>query len=622
MVDYMNRVNYGRRYEDHPDLDGRINLSREQHQSLVELSPEPIVVYCENRIVYINPAGVIMIGAQQKAEIIGKDIRQFLHPDHRVDLEDVQKRFLENGTPSGLVELELIRMDGLTITVEVRAIPLIYKGEPAIQFLCRNITEQRKFEQSLIEGEQRFRRMLQYSPQATVIHIDGIITYVNDATMKLIQTDNEDSIVGKSIYEFIHMDSTQTARERIIQLKSNKEPNDYIEYKLVGLDGSIIEVEISSVEVRNLKGESFIQSVIRDITERRKEEQSLRESAHTYEKLIEFLPEPIVVSDQGVIIYMNVTAEKLTRTVSPKQLIGRNVADLFHPDDYEQSQKIMDEVMQNDSLSPFTETKVICCDGEYIDVEISSIRIHNFMGRMAILSVLRDLTQRKHSQEILIKSEKLSVIGQLAAGVAHEIRNPLTVLRGFTQLLQKELGKDHSHLSTMLSELDRINDIVNEFMTLAKPQFVQFHSNHICEILNSVISILETQAILVNVYITCDYAEQIPKIHCDENQLKQVFINVIKNAIESMPFGGEINILVELMNDQHLLIRISDQGPGIPQAIIQKIGEPFFTTKENGTGLGLMICQRIIEAHQGTLSITSRENKGTTIDILLPVGSI
>src|SRR5690606_19175079 len=157
------------------------------------------------------------------------------------------------------------------------------------------------------------------------------------------------------------------------------------------------------------------------------------------------------------------------------------------------------------------------------------------------------LTERKKSQEMLVKSEKLSVIGQLAAGVAHEIRNPLTVLKGFTQLLQREFGSKYTYMTTMLSELDRINDIVNEFMTLSKPQFVQFNSNYIYSILNSVISILETQAILVNVHIKLSYANQIPLIHCDENQLKQVFINVIKNSIEAMPFGGGIDIVVELV---------------------------------------------------------------------------
>jgi len=617
----MNTTNYGRRYEDYPDVNGRINLSREQHQSLVELSPEPIVIYCENRVVYINPAGVDMIGAERKDEIVGRDIIDFLHPEHVESVRAYIKHFLNRGKSSLLSERKLIRLDGITIIVEVRAIPLIYKNKPAIQFLCRNITEQRKMEQTLIDSEDRYRRMIQISPQATIIHADGFITYVNDATLKILQAQHASQIIGKSIFDFIHIDYHDIARQRIIVVQASKEPTDFFVYKIFGLDGNIFEVEISSIELKNVNGISYVQSVVRDVTEKRREEQLLRDSAKTYERLIEFLPEPIIVTDQGIIIYLNVSAEKLARSVIRKELVGRNVFDFIHPDNCERAKEIMEGVMQTDAPSPFFEKKISCCDGEYIDVQISCIRLNNFMGKTVVLSVLRDLTEQKYSQESLVKSEKLSVIGQLAAGVAHEIRNPLTVLKGFTQLLQKELGNDHSYLSTMLSELDRINEIVTEFMTLAKPQFVLFHSKYICDILNSVISILETQAILMNVNIRFSHADQIPHIHCDENQLKQVFINIIKNSIEAMPQGGDIHIYSELTKEHQLLIRIQDQGPGIPQEFIKRVGEPFYTTKENGTGLGLMICQRIIEAHRGTLKIMSCQNQGTTIDILLPVES-
>jgi PAS domain S-box-containing protein len=615
----MNEVNYGRRSEDNIDLDGRINLSREQHQSLVELSPEPIIIYSDQSIVYINPAGVSVIGAQHKSEVIGKDLGDFLHPDHRDNIITECNQFLEEGKPSDLFERKLIRLDGMTIIAEVRAIPLEYNGKPAIQFLCRNITEQREIEQSLRDSEQKYRHMVHMLPQAIVIHVNGLITYVNDTTIKLLQAQNEDQIVGQSIFKFIHPDYHDTIKQRISHILSSKEPIDLFTYKIIGFDGELFEVESSSIALQNPNGETHIQTVLVDITDKRRKELLLRESARTYERLIEFLPEPIVVTDNGIIIYMNVSAEKLARSQFPKQLIGRNLFDFVHPSDRERTQAIISEVMQNDARTPFSDRKMICCDGEYIDVEVSSIRIHNFMGKMVVLSVLRDLTERKHSQEILVKSEKLSVIGQLAAGVAHEIRNPLTVLKGFTQLLQRELGSKHTYISTMLSELDRINDIVNEFMTLAKPQFVQFNSNYIYDILNSVISILETQAILVNVNIKISYANQIPRIHCDENQLKQVFINVIKNSIEAMPLGGVIDIAVELIGQNQLLIRIRDQGPGIPQEIIRRIGEPFYTTKENGTGLGLMVCHRIIEAHHGMLHITSEPGLGATIDILLPV---
>lgn len=618
MVVIMDKTNNGWRYDDQREPDDRINLSREQLQHLVEMSPEPIIICCEQRIVYVNPAGVIMIGAEHKAEVVGKNITHFLQSD-QVNIDADVHAFLEVDKPSELFERQIMRLDGVIIIVEVRAIPLMYEGKKAIQFLCRNITEQRQVEQSLIDSEQQYRHMIEMSPQAIVIHIDSLITYVNDTAIKLLLAQSGDHIIGESIFKFVHSDYHDKLQYRLKQLKLSNEPLEAASYRIIKFDGTSFEGECTSIVLNNANGESYIQTVFFDMTDRYKEKLLLRESAETYERLIEFLPEPIIVMDNDLVLYMNVCAEKLAKCEYRKQLVGKNVFECIHPQDHDRMRGIFSEVLHNNERSPFIELKMKCCLGEYIDVEMSSTRIHNYMGKTVVISVLRDLTERKHSQEMLVKSEKLSVIGQLAAGVAHEIRNPLTVLKGFTQLLSRELGNKHMYISTMLSELDRINDIVNEFMTLSKPQFVQFHSNYVYNILNSVISILETQAILVNVNIKISYANQIPLIHCDENQLKQVFINIIKNSIEAMPFGGEIDILVELIERNKLLIRICDQGPGIPQEIIRRIGEPFYTTKENGTGLGIMVCQRIIDAHHGTLHISSEPGSGATIDILLPV---
>jgi two-component system sporulation sensor kinase A len=136
--------------------------------------------------------------------------------------------------------------------------------------------------------------------------------------------------------------------------------------------------------------------------------------------------------------------------------------------------------------------------------------------------------------------------------------------------------------------------------------------------MQSVISILETQAILLNVQITVNLKRPLPDIYCNENQLKQVFLNVIKNAIESMPDGGQVAISADTSGDGYIRICIKDGGPGIPEGLIKKIGEPFLTTKEKGTGLGLMISSRIIEAHQGTLHLHSVLKEGTTVEIKMP----
>lgn len=335
--------------------------------------------------------------------------------------------------------------------------------------------------------------------------------------------------------------------------------------------------------------------------------------------MLKFLPEPIVLSDEGLIIYANKAAIDLVNANSDKEIIGKSILDFIHPDHHLKSLQILKQVMESDEASIFARKQIYCVTGELLETEVSSIQIHNYNGKPVVLSAIRDITERKHEEELLVRSEKLSVIGQLVAGVAHEIRNPLTTLKGFTHLLKSRLADQAYYFDIMEDEIDRINLIVNEFMTLAKPHINQRKQENMFDILHSVIAITETQATMMNVSIVRDFAEYIPFVYCDENQLKQVFINIIKNSIEAMPDGGEVSISMKKTNLNNVLITIKDRGVGIPNSILLQIGEPFYTTKEKGVGLGLMICHRIVEWHDGHIEISSKINLGTTVDVFLPI---
>jgi two-component system, sporulation sensor kinase A len=234
------------------------------------------------------------------------------------------------------------------------------------------------------------------------------------------------------------------------------------------------------------------------------------------------------------------------------------------------------------------------------------------------LFVSTDITERKKTEEFLRKSEKLSVVGELAAGVAHEIRNPLTSLKGFVQLMQTSNGGNPRYLEIMQAELERINFIVSEFLMLSKPQVIHFQAKQIELIMKDVIALLDTQAILSNIQFNLACDEEGLFIQCEENQLKQVFVNLLKNAMEAMPQGGEIKVSLKHAGNK-VKILITDQGCGIPPEQIQKLGEPFYTTKEKGTGLGMMVSFKIVEAHKGTIRIESEMGTGTTVELVFPL---
>lgn len=232
--------------------------------------------------------------------------------------------------------------------------------------------------------------------------------------------------------------------------------------------------------------------------------------------------------------------------------------------------------------------------------------------------IIRDITERKKTEELLNKSDTLAAIGQLAAGVAHEVRNPLTVIKGFIQLFQINKEDQEKYFDLMLSEIERIEAILQEFLSIAKTDEIPTEKKNIYKIFENVVSLINTKAIMINIQVEliADSSEII--IECSENQLKQVFINILQNSIEAMPDGGKISIHMKEMNEDGVIIDIVDEGIGIPEERIKRLGEPFYSTKEKGTGIGLMLSYKIIESHQGAISIMSDVGVGTTVTIYLP----
>jgi signal transduction histidine kinase len=225
----------------------------------------------------------------------------------------------------------------------------------------------------------------------------------------------------------------------------------------------------------------------------------------------------------------------------------------------------------------------------------------------------------KHEKK-LRESEKLSLVGELAAGVAHEIRNPLTTLRGFTQMMNENtnLEANKRYAKIMIDEINRINFIVSEFMVLSKPHIVQFSLIDLSISIKNVITLLNTQAIIKNIEIIPEFVGDRFFIKCEENQMKQVLANLIKNSIEAIPQGGKIHVRIEQQDDQ-LVISVTDNGVGIPREKIHLLGTPFYTTKTEGTGLGLMVSKKIIQNHNGKFEINSVPNEATTVTITLPI---
>jgi len=238
---------------------------------------------------------------------------------------------------------------------------------------------------------------------------------------------------------------------------------------------------------------------------------------------------------------------------------------------------------------------------------------HSLLKRFQ--SYVRTVVEMMNSME---ETENLAVIGTMSTTIAHEIRNPLTALKGFTQIQKERNPEDTMSYEIMLQEIERINGFVSELMLLGKPKPTNYEWCNIGEILLYVVQLMESYATQYKVKFNLQVDGNLPVINGDDKQLKQVLLNIIKNGIESMPGGGNIQILAYEKAGENLCISVEDQGLGIENEKIEKIGKAFYTTKENGTGLGLMITYKIIEEHQGSIAIESSMGIGTKVEIYLP----
>lgn len=387
------------------------------------------------------------------------------------------------------------------------------------------------------------------------------------------------------------------------------------------------DIEIMSGDEIGSLAESFntilsnLKSMMQQVLEISGEAVLLKEVRQYAEKFFDDVPSAIIIIDSsGMITNFNSIAAKITG-IAQDEVINRNIHNI-HIDILNTLFKLMIDGLEDEIIYIKHIIKIIKDDNTEIPIVLNtSIQRDNTNKIIGVICAFRSIKQVNALEESIIRAKNLESLGELAAGMAHEIRNPLTSIKGYAQYLKLESQGNKNiedDVSVIISEVERLNGIIDRFLIFARPRELRTENADINRILKNVIALINKEADNKGVIIE-ELLEDIPAVKVDVNQIEQVFLNVIINAVQAMPKGGNVIIRTEFLKaDDIIEITIEDSGEGIKPEDYDKIFEPFFTTKEKGTGLGLAICARIIESHKGTIEVNSTLNVGTIVIIKLP----
>jgi len=390
----------------------------------------------------------------------------------------------------------------------------------------------------------------------------------------------------------------------------------FVHQAAVAIENALL---ITDLEAAKNQIKNYADQLEQRVEERTRE---LRKSEEKLRSIFAASPDAIIVTDlRGNIIECNQATLDLHGYSSREELISKNGLELVAKKDLQKAMENIKKTLEQGSTKNI-EYNCLTKDGQEFLVEVSASVLRDASGTpTSFVVVTKDITERQRMEQQLLKSERLAAIGELATMVGHDLRNPLTGIAGAAYYLKMKLGskmdrKTQEMLELIKKDIEYSNKIVNDLLDFSRDINLELTKSSIKSIVKETLAKMLIPKKVENL----DLTQRTPKIFVDPGQMNRVFENIIKNAVEAMPRGGKLEIKSEKVNNS-LKITFRDTGEGISKENLSKLGNPLFTTKAKGVGMGLAICKRLVEAHGGSISVQSKEKEGTCVTITLPIYS-
>jgi PAS domain S-box-containing protein len=618
--------------------------SEQRYRRIFEGSKDMIFVTdAQGRLLDLNPAGVELLRFASKDEALGlghfREVFQNTRDWDRFKYLAEVRGFVRD------MELTLVTQGDKNVPVLLSGIVrLDQEGQVAgYEGIVKDITERKHSEWEILREKQTTEGILEGLPvPAFVIGRDHRITYWNKACEELTGYTREEVVGTYRHFQPFYSQGRPSLASLVVEqnikalekyfgdqhLKSSPNlPGAYAAYEYLpnfrGGEERHFFHTASPIYDESGRIQGAVQ-VILDITERERLARELLDSEKKFRHLVESSLEGIALHRKLKLAYVNPACLELFHYQESEEMLGRSLLKFVDPVYHQAMSRWLGQLQRGVPRPRIFELKGVRKDGARFDLEVVSFPT-TYEGKPAIQTHIRDITHKKQLEEHLSRTEKLAALGQLAAGLAHEINNPLGGILVYAYLLLEDLELDRperTQVEKIVREATRCKEIIQGLLEFSRHMPSKMVPVNINAVLEEVLSLVQDHLLFQNIKVVQNFKSNLPPILGDKSRLEQVFINLMMNSGEAMKGEGKLTVATSVgPRGDHVLIRFTDTGPGIPEGLLSRLFDPFFTTKEvgKGVGLGLSVSYGIIQKHLGRIYVERTSRKGSTFVVELPI---